>query len=292
MAEPLQVITTIDALSWGIMLVLISVGLTLVFGFLNVVNFAHGAFYMLGGYLVFATTSTIGNFWIAIIIATFAVALLAMVVERVLLQPSYEAGAITQVLITIGVSFIIESIIVIVWGSGSITMDSPELFAFTVDIFGSKYPAYRLAQMVFGSILIGLIWSFIRFTETGLIIRASLTDKEMAQAFGSNISRLYAIVFGLGAGTAALAAGLLMPIRGVSPGTSTSVLLLAFVVIIVGGLGSFRGTVIAGISLGMFDIFATQYISPRLSGLTIFAVLVIVLAIRPEGLFGEEGVFE
>jgi branched-subunit amino acid ABC-type transport system permease component len=166
------------------------------------------------------------------------------------------------------------------------------LLSGSVNLFGTTYPIYRLVIMAIGIVVIVGVWAFLERSRIGLVIRASLTDKEMARAFGSNVPAIYTFVFASGVGIAALAGALMTPIRGIGPGTGASILLQAFIVVVVGGLGSYRGSVVAGLSLGMIDILVARYISFRLSGITVIAVLLVVLLVQPRGLFGVKGVME
>lgn len=282
----------LDGLSWGVMLVLIAVGLTLIFGFLEVVNFAHGAFYMLGAYLVFTTVDAVGSFWLGLVVTIVAVGLLGGITEMVLLRTTYDLSPITQLLILIGFGLVIEGSVILIWGDRGKSVSTPNLFADSVQFMGITYPEYRIFQLVFGTLIVGLLWVFLQRSTIGLAIRASLVDKTMARSLGYDIPRIYTIVFAGGVAIAALAGGLMVPIRGIHPGTGATVLLQAFIVVVVGGLGSFRGTVVAGLFIGVTDVLVARYISFQLSGVTVIFILLIILVIRPRGLFGEEGVME
>lgn len=274
------------------MLILIATGLTLIFGFLEVVNFAHGAYYMLGGYVVFATVDAGFGFFSGVVAALVAIGLLGVLNERLLLKPSYDFGPITQLLIMVGVALVIEGAVIFVWGEQAKGVATPAVFSGSVNLLGITYPSYRLFLVVIGVLVITAVWGFLEFSRYGLVIRASLTDKEMARAFGNDIPTIYTLVFAGGVMVAALAGALMTPIRGIGPETGATILLQAFIVVVVGGLGSFRGSVAAGLGLGMLDILVARYVSFRLSGLTIIAVLLIVLLVKPRGLFGVKGVME
>lgn len=289
-ATPLQLVTVLDGITWGVILVLITIGLTLIFGFMEVINFAHGAFYMLGGYTIIAVSRATGNFWLGLAAAPLVVGAVALVVEVMTLRPTYNFEPVTQMLILVGASFIVDGAVVLIWGSQSLSIRAPALLDASIPIGDGVYPVYRLFLLVFGAGAITAVWAFLRYSKAGLVIRASLTDKGMARALGHNIPRLYTTVFVGSIMIAAIAGALMTPLRGVTPGTGTTALILAFVVVVVGGLGSFRGTVVAGLSIGIIDIFVTRYLSFRLSGIIIFVILVLVLMVRPRGLFGEEGV--
>jgi branched-subunit amino acid ABC-type transport system permease component len=283
----------LDALIWSVMLIVMALGLTIIFGFMEVVNFAHGAFYMAGGYVVYAATSILGlNFFVGVGLAIVVVGFLGLLTEVALLRPSYDSGPITQVLILIGLSFVFEAAALELFEGDLLGINPPEALAGSMDILGFNYPIYRFAVFVFGVVLILLTWIWFKYSSVGLVVRMSLTDRTMAQALGNDIPRIYTGVFVGGVALAGLAGALLVPMRGISPQSGTNVLLTIFIVVVVGGLGSFRGTVLAGLLIGSIDILVARYIAFRMSGLTVLIILVLVLTIRPRGLFGEAGVFE
>jgi branched-subunit amino acid ABC-type transport system permease component len=274
------------------MLVLISVGLTLIFGFLEVVNFAHGAFYMLGAYVVFSTVEAVGNFWAGLLVGLVVIGVIGALTEMTLLRQTYDLTPITQLLIMVGLALIIEGGVILVWGDRGKSIDTPALLADSVQFMGITYPTYRLFQLVIGAVIVVGLWVFLQRSSVGLAIRASLVDKTMARSLGYDIPRIYTLVFAGGVATAALAGGLMAPVRGIDPGTGSTVLLQAFIVVVVGGLGSFRGTIAAGLLVGITDVLVARYISFQLGGITVIFILLIVLVVRPRGLFGEKGVME
>ena len=287
-----QITPLLDGLSWGVMLALIAIGLSLIFGFLEVINFAHGGYYMIGGYVLFAVVSAGYGFFAGVAGAVVVVAILGILTERLLLKPSYDFGPITQLLILVGVALSIEGAVILIWGEQSKGVPVPDLLTGSVDMLGSAYPIYRLVIMAVGAAVIIGVWLFLERSRIGLVIRASLTDKEMARAFGNDIPTIYTFVFASGVAIAAFAGALMTPIRGIGPATGALILLQAFIVVVVGGLGSYRGSVVSGLGLGMIDILVARYISFRLSGITIIVVLLIVLLRQPRGLFGVKGVLE
>jgi branched-subunit amino acid ABC-type transport system permease component len=274
------------------MLVMISIGLTLIFGFLRVLNFAHGAFYMLGGYVVFHVIDGFGSFWLGLLVAPIAVGVIAIVVERLLLRPTYDLGPITQVIITIGLTYVIEGLVVYIWGPSSKNINIPSQLTGSVDLLGISYPSYRAFITVVGVVTILATWSFLRYTDIGLAIRASLTDKQMARALGYDIPFIYTLVFTGGVMIAALAGALMLPLDGVSPQTGGTMLLPAFIVVVVGGLGSFRGTIVAGLGIGLTDIMVARYVAFQYADVSIFGILLLVLIVKPNGIFGAKDVFD
>jgi len=281
----------LNGVTIGVLLALAAIGLTLIFGYLQIINFAHGSFYMLGGYTLFTVVDLTGSFWLGLIAAPLLVGVLSMATEKILLRPTYDLDPITQMLIMVGVALVIEGSVLIVWGEQSKGVDVPAAFAGQVTWLGVTTPVYRLFLLVTGIVLIGGVWGFLRFTRIGLFVRASLDDKQMVRAFGVDIDTIYMGVFAGGVALAAVAGALTVPIRGVSPVTGTSVLLDAFIIVVIGGLGSFRGSIVAGLGVGILSVLITRNVSTRLSGLVIFLILIAVLVLRPRGLFGQKGVF-
>ncbi|MDX1748522.1 MAG: branched-chain amino acid ABC transporter permease [Halobacteriales archaeon] len=285
---PLQVVDVLDALSLSVALIGVALGLTLVYGFLEVINMAHGGFYMLGGYLVITTVNLTGNFWLGFLVILVVVGLLGIFMEFAFFRPTYHTGALVQLLVTLGILNVMTGGILIIWGELGKTMNPPNALSETVVVLGNAYPSYRLFLLVVGVAIIAGTWAFLRFTEYGLVVRASLLDKDMARGLGHDIPRIYTMVF---TGSVLLAAwmGMFMtPIRGMSPEGGLTILLEAFAIVLIGGLGTFRGTVVAGLLVGTADVLATRYISFRLSGVVIFLVLLLVLMVKPVGLYGVE----
>jgi branched-subunit amino acid ABC-type transport system permease component len=282
----------LDGLTWGVMLVMISIGLTLIFGFLGVLNFAHGSFYMLGGYLLLTVVRATGNFWLGLTCALAVVGVVAAAVERVTLRPLYEDDPVTQVVVTFGVALLIQAGSIMVWGARATNVPVPEALAGSVTVLGTQYPVYRLFIAAVGVAFVAGVGVVLRYTEIGMVIRASLTDKDMARALGFDIPRLYTLVFGAGVAIAGLAGALMTPLRGIAPTTANTVVLQAFIVVVVGGLGSYRGSVLAGLGIGLTDILVARYVSFRLSGVVIFGILVAVLVVRPRGLLGDRSVVD
>jgi branched-subunit amino acid ABC-type transport system permease component len=282
----------LNGLSWGLMLAVISIGLTLIFGFLGVLNFTHGAFYMLGGYLAVSIVRFGGNFWLALVAVPVIIFVVGAIVELVTLRPTYHLGEVTQFIITLGLLFIMETAILVIWGTGTMNLDTPALLSGLTTVGSLSFPSYRLFLIVIGSLIIGATWAVLKYTEIGIVIRASLTDKEMARAMGFDIPRIYTFVFGTGVAIAAVAGLLMTPLRSVNPFTGSAIILEAFIVVIVGGLGSFRGSIVAALAIGMTQVLVIRSVSIRWSSVVSIALLVLVLTIRPHGLFGIEGVGE
>jgi branched-subunit amino acid ABC-type transport system permease component len=282
----LQVSAVLNATNLGLMLAIVAIGLTLVFGFMEVLNAAHGAFWMIGAYLTWWTSTTFGSFWLSILVVTVAMIALGAAVEIGLLRRVYDLSPLVQLMLTFGLLNIITGLVYIFVGSRGKTVNVPEVFRSSVTILGEAYPLYRLFVTVVAALLILATWALLKFTDVGIAVRASLLDREMARGLGHNIPRIYTIVF---VGSVVLAgwAGMLMvPIRGITPTSGLTILLEAFALVIIGGLGSFRGTVVAALMVGFAEVFAVRYISFQLSGLIIYVVLLAVILVRPYGIFG------
>lgn len=279
-------INVLDGLSFAIGLILVAIGLTVIYGFMEVINLAHGGFWLLGGYLTVHVADVTGTFWLASITILAVIGVSGLLMEVVTLRPSYDLGVLTQALVTLGVFYVIQSAIVMVWGSESYSMQQPDIVIGSIDILGRTYPSYRLFMIVIGATLIFATWLFIQYTDIGLIVRASLLDREMARGLGHNISRIYTVVFVGSVVLAGIAGMLVVPLHGVSPSGGLPVLIEAFAIVLIGGLGSYKGTVVAGMTVGMADVLAARYISTRLSGLVIFVVLLVIILIKPYGLYG------
>lgn len=278
----LQVLTGV---ALGCIFVLVATGLTLIFGLLNVVNFAHGAFYAAGAYLgVFAFGYT-GNFWISLLVVPVGVAIIGMFIERLLLRPIYGRGMSYPLLLTFGVGYVLVELIRILFGTDGIPFSAPTVLRGSVFLGDISFPKYRLFVMAFTAVLLSGLWIFIEKTSFGLIIRAGARDSEIVQVLGVDTSKVWLAIFGLGAAVAGVAGFLAAPMRGVIPEMGVTVLIEAFVITVIGGMGSLPGAVIAGLSLGIV-VSLTSYFAADLSNVVMFAVMALVLLVRPQGLLG------
>jgi len=275
-------------LALGAVYVLLAIGLSLIFGMLTVVNFAHGAFYMLGAYLGLYLLSIGGNFWLCLIAVPLLVGLIGLGVERTLIRPLYGRGIDYPLLLTFGLSYVIVELVRIAFGKSGYPVDTPELLQGAVDIGVGYFPLYRLFVIgATGVILFGL-WLFLERTSFGLIIRAGARDPEIIRVLGVDVSRVWLIVFGIGTGIAGLAGLLAAPLQGVIPEMGGPILAEAFVVTVVGGMGSLLGAVLAGLLVGVV-VSITSLFAPEMAKVSIFALMAIVLLIRPQGFFGRAG---
>jgi branched-chain amino acid transport system permease protein len=275
----------LHGLVWGMVIALIALGLTIVFGILDVVNFAHGELYMLGAFFGYSVLLVIPNFWAALCLAVIAVGLLGMIIEISMFRPLYGRDPIFHLLLTFGLGMMLREVARLVWGGLTRSVDPPVSGA--VQFLGMIYPSYRL--LVLGIAIVILIVVFYGFnrTETGAIIRAASHDKEMARALGINVAKIYTLVFTLGAALAALAGVLVAPIFLVYPTMGMDAILRAFIVVIVGGMGSVAGAVVAAIVIGEVESLFSLWISPTWAETLVFGVLILSMVLRPGGIFGQ-----
>lgn len=277
-------------LSYGMILVLASAGLSLIFGLMGILNFAHGAIFALGAYLGLAVMKTAGGgltgFAAALVVAPIAVAILGFALERTIYKPLYNEDTLYQLLLTFGLAVVIEELIQIIWGPAAPAVPSqPSIFSGQFAIAGASLPYYRAFIIAAGALVVLGLGAFLKYTRYGLIVRAGVYDSEKTNVLGLDVDRAFTLVFGIGAAVAAFG-GVVYIYRSISPGLGSSIILQAFIVVIIGGLGSFRGTVVAGLLVGVIWQFAAQY-APIPSGTVIFLVMLAVLIARPQGLLGE-----
>ncbi|WP_341892028.1 branched-chain amino acid ABC transporter permease [Variovorax sp. YR752] len=275
-------------LALGAVYVLLAVGLSLIFGMLTVVNFAHGAFFMLGAYIGLLAAEKTGSFWMALLIAPVVVGAIGMLAERWLIRPLYGRGIDYPLLLTFGLAYMLVEGVRIVWGKAGLPFDTPEVLQGATNLGFADFPTYRLFVIgVVGALLVAL-WLVIERTPFGLVVRAGARDAVIVRVLGVDVSRVWLIVFGVGTGIAALAGVLAAPMQGVSPEMGTSVLTVAFVVTVVGGMGSLMGAVVAGLLIGAVESMAVLFF-PEAAKVSMFVIMAAVLLVRPQGLFGRAG---
>ncbi len=275
----------------GMICVLLAIGLSLIFGLMTVVNFAHGALYMLGAYLgVFVLTYT-KSFWVALIVAPLMVGALGLLTERFLIRPLYGRSPDDPLLLTFGLSLILVEGVKLIWGKIGLTLDPPRALAGAVNLGFMSFPAYRIFLIgVTVAVLIGLYF-FLGRTNIGLIIRAGSRDPLMVRALGIDLGRVWLVVFGIGTALAGLAGILAGPMRGAYAEMGVTMVIESFVVIVVGGMGSLLGAVVAGLLIGQVVGLTTLFV-PKAAEIMVFVVMAVVLLVRPSGLFGEAGLAE
>lgn len=281
----------ITGLGLGVIYVLLAVGLSLIFGLMGVTNFAHGSLYMLGAYFTFTVLAFTGNFWLALLGGAFLVGVLGIVTEITLLRPLIGRSSDHALLLTFGLSLVLVEAVRLIWGKAGLELNAPSALSGAVDFGFMVFPQYRLFIIgVTAVTLIGL-WLFLTRTNVGLIIRAGTRDPLMVRALGFNFNGIRTIVFGIGAGLAGLAGALVGPLGGVYAEMGVHIIIESFVVVVVGGMGSLLGAVIAGLVIGEVVSFTTLF-APKFSHLAVFIVMAVVLILRPSGLFGESGLME
>ncbi len=280
------VVQALNGISFGMLLFLLAAGLSLIYGLMKVLNLTHGSFYLLGGYIGLAVVHGTGSFILAALAGSLAIAMVGVVMERFFLR-RFHLQELPQALVTFGFLFIFSDLATVIWGGNPETIPKPAMFQSSVQLGGFYYPSYRLFIIGFGLVVAALLWWLQDGTRIGEMVRASVDDEEVARALGINVSLLFTLVFALGAFLAALGGVMGGPIVGVYPGADFEVLLLGFVVVIIGGLGSLKGALVGGLVVGLLDNFGKVFF-PELALFTIFAPMALILAARPAGLFGRE----
>ena len=275
----------------GGIFVLLAIGLSLIFGLMTVVNFAHGALYMLGAYFGVFLLGYTKSFWVALIVAPLMVGALGLLMERFLIRRLYGRSPDDPLLLTFGLSLILIEGVKVFWGKIGLTLDPPRALAGAVDLGFMAFPAYRLFLIaVTVAMLVGLYF-FLGRTNIGLIIRAGSRDPLMVRALGIDLGRVWLVVFGIGTALAGLAGILAGPMRGAYAEMGVTMVIESFVVIVVGGMGSLLGAVVAGLLIGQVVGLTTLFI-PKAAEIMVFLVMAVVLLVRPSGLFGETGLLE
>lgn len=281
----LQIVTGI---ALGSVYVLLAIGLSLIFGMLTVVNFAHGAYFMVGAYIGVYLFGLTGNFWLSLVGVPLVVGVAGLVTERFLVRPLYGRGIDYPLLLTFGLSYVLIDVIRIAFGIEGMPMSTPAALRGAVNIAVGHFPLYRLFLIVATAIIVIALWLVIEKTRYGLIIRAGARDPEIVRVLGIDVSKVWLMVFGLGTAIAGLSGILAAPIRAVTPEMGIPVLAESFVVTVVGGMGSLAGAVVAGLLVGIVYSLTALY-APDLAELSIFALMALVLLVRPQGLFGRAG---
>jgi branched-chain amino acid transport system permease protein len=275
-------------LALGAVYVLLAIGLSLIFGMLTVVNFAHGAFFMLGAYAGLWLLNHGVNFWLSLIAVPLIIGGIGLAIERVLIRPLYGRGIDYPLLLTFGLSYVLVELVRIAFGKAGYPFDTPELLQGAADIGVGYFPLYRLFVIAATVVILAALWLFLERTSYGLIIRAGARDPQIVRILGVDIGRVWLAVFGIGTALAGLAGVLAAPLQGVIPEMGGPVLAEAFVVTVVGGMGSLLGAVLAGLLVGVV-VSMTSLFAPEMAKVSIFALMAVVLLIRPQGFFGRAG---
>jgi len=279
-----------NGIATGMLYVLMAMGLTIIMGTMGVVNFSHGVLFAFGAYFAYLIAEKTGFFG-ALLMAPVVVGLIGMVLERALVARVYGKDPLYGLLLTFGLAMALEEVIRIGWGTAGLPFSAPEFLSSFIDMKIMFYPAYRLAVLGFILLLIAALWFFLERTTTGKIVRAGIQDSVMVGILGVNTKALFTGVFGLGTFLAGLAGVLSAPMSGIMPTMGDNVIMPSFIVIILGGVGSFWGSVTGGLMLGIIVAMCVQFV-PAVAELSMYLVMALVLLVRPRGLFGEEGLFE
>jgi len=277
-----------DGLAYAMVLFIISVGLSITMGLMGFVNLAHGAFAMAGGYLVVSLTRSLGiPFLPALVIAAVIVGAASIPFERILYSRLYKATELDQVLLTIGLAFMSIAVCTMIYGPAPLTIRLPSILTGQLDIGVRTVPTYRAFVIVVGVVLIAVLWYTFERTNIGAKIRAAVDNRRMAQSIGINVDRLFTLTFALGSGLAALGGGLAVQTFGLTPSFAVLYLVFFLLIVSVGGLGSLKGTLVASIVLGVFDV-GGKYLTPEAGGFFIYALALAILLVKPAGLYGRE----
>lgn len=274
----------IIGLSLGMLLFLLASGLTLIFGMLGVINFAHGALYMLGAYVAFDINHRTGSFTLGVVVATLATAATGIAMERLALRPLYARPHFYQLILTFGFILVITEVVKFTWGLGYKETPIPAALAGTIALFGSTIPVYRLFVIAFGAAVSIALFLALERSTFGMTVRAASSDAEMVQILGLRAATIRNAVFGLGAGLAGLAGAIAAPLFPIDLGMATTIIIDCFIVVILGGLGNIRGVVAAAILIGMVRAVGYTFAPSWVDVLT-FSLLIATLMTRPQGLF-------
>jgi branched-chain amino acid transport system permease protein len=295
---PTFLIQLLNGVQYGLLLFLIASGLTLIFGIMGIINLAHGSFYMLGAYLAFSLAEGLGSLWLAIPAGIALSVLFGLALEWVLIRHLYDRDHLYQVLLTYGLILVFEELRSILWGDDVHGVKVPEMLAASIPLTETlSYPVYRLAMSAVCLVLALVMWWVMRRTKLGMIIRAGSVNRDMVQSLGIDITLIYRIVFAAGVGLAAFAGMIAAPSSSVFPGMGNQVLIICFVVVVIGGIGSVQGALIGAILIGLVDTFGKVVtveiggfqLLPQLAGVTVYLLMAVILLWRPEGLFRKGG---
>lgn len=281
----LVILQIFNGLVLGMIYVMLAMGLTIVWGMMDIINFAHGLFYALGAYLAYTYVQVSGDFWSALIVVPLMTAGIGMLIERTLLKRLYGQNILYQILMTFGLALIGRELLILVYGPVGKSFSMPAALTGVVNIFGLYFPIYRIFIFFLVSFLAAGMWLFIEKTRYGSIIRAGTENADMVNCLGINISLVFTLIFGLAQALAGLGGVLAAPMRGVEPFMGDLVLGICFAVVVIGGMGSFIGAVLGGLIVGLSQSLITLVL-PSASVIIVFLVMAIILLVRPRGLMG------
>jgi branched-chain amino acid transport system permease protein len=306
MSLTLLLVQILNGLQFGVLLFLIAAGLTLVFGVMDFINLAHGVQYMLGAYFAVMFYAMTGNFLLALVLALAAALVFGLLLEFAVFRHLYDRDHLDQVIATFGIILFLNQAVKLLWGAAPLTLPIPEIFSGSVSLLpGLIYPVWRLVIIVSGLAVAALLYGVVTYTRVGMLVRAGATNAPMVSALGVDVRRLFMIVFGFGTMLAAFAGAMIAPILSVEPGMGDTILILAFVVIVIGGVGSIRGAFLAAIIIGLVDTLGRSFsvdilrlfmgpspartVGPAIASMLIYLLMALVLYFRPAGLFPARG---
>ena len=290
-------IQAMNGIQYGLLLFLVASGLTLIFGIMGVINIAHGSFYMIGAYLAWSLMGWIGNFWLGLFVGVVVAFVLGLVLEFLFIRFLYDKDHLQQVLVTYGLILIFSELRSVIWGDDVHSVAIPALLDGSIQLTENlAYPVYRIWLSGVCIVIAILMYLGIQYTRLGMMIRAGESDREMTKALGINIGLVYRFIFALGVSLAAFSGMISAPISSVFPGMGGQVLIVSFVVVVIGGLGSIKGAMVAALLVGLIDTFGKVTtlhifgvnIFPEMAGMSIFALMALILMFRPQGIFGRE----
>ena len=284
---PFLVTQCLNALSQAALLFFLGCGLTLIFGIMRIVNFAHGAFFMLGAYVGYSTVRLTGNFWAALIAAPILVGGFGAVFELAILRRLYGRDGHAFLMVTFGLTLVMGEVIRLMWGVEALQVKPPESLSDIVFILDEPFPIYRLFLAGSGIVVALLIWQFLERTRLGLLIRATSQNAEMVHALGTDVALVRSAVFGIGCGLAGIGGVMAAPLVTASLGMAPNAVIDTFVIVIIGGMGSFLGSLIGAVLVAFVQVFGTYYF-PDLALAFMYLIMLTVLVVRPGGLLGKE----
>jgi branched-chain amino acid transport system permease protein len=278
---------SLNALSQAALLFFLGVGLTLIFGIMRIVNFAHGTFYMLGAFIGYSAARLSGSFWLALTVAPLAVGIVGAMFELGILRRLYRRDESAFLMVTFGLALILTELIRIGWGPEALQVEVPAVFSGIVFVLGEPFPTYRLFLAGAGIVVALTIWQFLERTRLGLLIRATSQNAEMVHALGTDVRLVRSAVFGIGCGLAGLGGVMAAPLVTASIGMAATMIIDAFVIVIIGGMGSFPGSLLGAALVAFVQVFGEYYL-PDLALAFMYLVMLLVLVVRPGGLLGKE----
>jgi branched-chain amino acid transport system permease protein len=277
----------LSALSQAAILFFIACGLTLIFGIMRIVNFAHGALYMLGAFIGYSLVRWTGTFWVALALAPFLVGAIGTAFELVILRRLYRRDAHAFLMVTFGLALVVTEAVRLIWGPDALQVPPPRLLSGVVFLLGEPFPVYRLFLAASGVVVALAIWQLLERTRLGLLIRATSQNAEMVHALGVDVNLVRSGVFGIGCGLAALGGVLAAPLVTASHSMAATVIIDAFVIVIIGGMGSFLGSLIGALLIAFVQVFGNYYL-PDFALAFMYLMMLLVLVVRPGGLLGKE----